>query len=104
MALRESSYSFSQCFEDTYMVYAGASPGGRRPASALMWLFPPSAMAFCTVLAVAVVPSGARATVAWCGVAATTAVAVAAGEVVRRGRVIRTLRHRYAAQEATLHK
>ncbi|MET8009209.1 ATP-binding protein [Streptomyces sp. NPDC005266] len=84
------------------MVFAGASPGGRRPASTLVWVIPPAAMAFCAALAVTVVPAGARATVAWCGVAATMAVALAAAEALRRGRLITTLRGRFAAQEAAL--
>lgn len=84
------------------MVFAGASPGGRRPASTLVWVIPPAAMAFCAALAVTVVPAGARATVAWCGTAATLAVALAAAEALRRGRLITTLRGRFAAQEAAL--
>ncbi|WP_064456913.1 ATP-binding protein [Streptomyces hygroscopicus] len=84
------------------MVFAGTSPGGRRPASTLVWVIPPAAMAFCAALAVAVVPSGARATVAWCGAAATLAVALAAAEALRRGRLITTLRTRFAAREAEL--
>ncbi|MEU1948179.1 sensor histidine kinase [Streptomyces sp. NPDC059474] len=84
------------------MVFAGTSSGGRRPASTLVWVIPPAAMAFCAALAVVVVPSGARATVAWCGMAATFAVALAAAEAMRRGRLITTLRTRLTAQETEL--
>ncbi|GAA1097923.1 sensor histidine kinase [Streptomyces javensis] len=80
----------------------GTSPGGRRPASTLVWVIPPAAMALCAALAVVVVPSGARAAVAWCGVAATLAVALAAAEAMRRGRLITTLRARLTAQDAEL--
>lgn len=82
------------------MVFAGASPGGRRPASALVWLIPPAAMAACAALAVTVVSAGARATVAWCGAAATLAVVLAAAESARRGRLIGRLRARAAEQDA----
>ncbi|MFF7651439.1 ATP-binding protein [Streptomyces sp. NPDC007983] len=82
------------------MVFAGASPGGRRPASALVWLIPPAALAACAALAVTVVSAGARATVAWCGAAATLAVALAAAESARRGRLIGRLRARIAEQDA----
>ncbi|MGW3569372.1 ATP-binding protein [Streptomyces sp. NPDC000941] len=84
------------------MVFAGSSPGGRRPASALVWLIPPAATALAAALAVAWVPTGARAAVAWCGLAATLAVAVAAAEAVRRGRVIAALRLKAAEREAVL--
>lgn len=82
------------------MVFAGASSGGRRPASALVWLIPPAAMAACAAFAVTVVSAGARATVAWCGAAATLAVALAAAESARRGRRIGRLRARVADQDA----
>ncbi|MFI1952236.1 sensor histidine kinase [Streptomyces xinghaiensis] len=84
------------------MVRAGSSPGGRRPASALLWLFPPAVTALCAVVAVLGVPGGARAPVAWCGAVATAAVAIAAAEAVRRGRLIHALRRRAAEQEAAL--
>ncbi|MEU8827067.1 ATP-binding protein [Streptomyces sp. NPDC048636] len=86
------------------MVFAGASPGGRRPASALVWVLPPAATAVCVALAVTAVPAGARTAVAWCGVVATLVVAVASAESKRRGRLIATLRERFAAQEATLRR
>lgn len=57
-----------------------------------MWLIPPAVTALCVVVAVVGVPAGARAPVAWYGVAATLAVAIAAAEVVRRGRLIAALR------------
>lgn len=84
------------------MVFAGTSPGGRRPASTLVWVIPPAAMALCAALAVAVVPAAARAAVIWCGAAATLAVALAAAEAMRRGLLITTLRTRFTAQEAQL--
>ncbi|MFD8162612.1 ATP-binding protein [Streptomyces malaysiensis] len=84
------------------MVFAGTSPGGRRPASTLVWVIPPAAMALCAALAVAVVPADARAAVIWCGVVATLAVALAAVEAMRRGLLITMLRTRFTAQEAGL--
>ncbi|MBL1098884.1 sensor histidine kinase [Streptomyces coffeae] len=86
------------------MVFAGASPGGRRPASTLVWVLPPAATAVCAALAVTAVPAGARTAVAWCGVVATLVVAVAAAESMRRGRLIATLRERFAAQEDGLRR
>ncbi|MGY0056597.1 ATP-binding protein [Streptomyces sp. LZ34] len=84
------------------MVFAGSSPGGRRPASALVWLIPPAATALAAALAAARVPTGARAAVVWCGLAATLAVAVAAAEAVRRGRATAVLRLKAAEREAAL--
>ncbi|MEU1665441.1 ATP-binding protein [Streptomyces sparsogenes] len=84
------------------MVFAGSSAGGRRPASALIWLIPPAATALTAALAMTRVPTGARAAAAWCGLAATLAVAVAAAEAVRRGRAIAALRLRAAEREAAL--
>ncbi|WP_431774187.1 ATP-binding protein [Streptomyces cucumeris] len=86
------------------MVFAGASPGGRRPASALVWVLPPAAMAVCAALAVTAVPAAARAAVAWCGVVATLMVTAAAAESRRRGRLIATLRERHGAQEDVLRR
>ncbi|KAF4410811.1 MULTISPECIES: sensor histidine kinase KdpD [Streptomyces] len=84
------------------MVRAGSSPGGRQPGSVSLWLIPPAVTALCAVLAVIGVPDGARAPAAWCGAVATLAVGLASAEVVRRGRVIATLRQRHAGQEAAL--
>ncbi|MFH8369409.1 ATP-binding protein [Streptomyces sp. NPDC018031] len=81
------------------MVHVGTPPGGRRPL-ALPWLLPPAVVAVCVAVAVALSPDGARAPVAWCGAAATLAVAIASGEAIRRGRTITALRARRAEQDA----
>ncbi|MCQ4082895.1 ATP-binding protein [Streptomyces sp. RB6PN25] len=73
------------------MVRAEGSPGSQRLASVLL-LLPPVTVAALTVLAEFVVSAGARWPVAWCGGAATLAVAVVAAEGARRGRVIAELR------------
>ncbi|GHF69792.1 ATPase [Streptomyces mashuensis] len=83
------------------MVGSGSSAPGR-PASALIWLFSPLLTGVCAVAAVLSVTPAARAPVAWCGAAATVAVALAAAEAARRGRAIATLRRRHAEREAAL--
>ncbi|WP_053923026.1 sensor histidine kinase [Streptomyces chattanoogensis] len=84
------------------MVRAGSSPEGSRPASAPIWLLPSVLVAVCTAVAVSLTPSMARAHVAWIGVIATVAVAVAAGATARRGRALEELRKQYAERESTL--
>jgi signal transduction histidine kinase len=74
---------------------AEGSPGSQRLASVLL-LFPPVIVAALTVAAELVVSAGAHISVAWCGGAATLAVAVVAAETVRRGRVIAELRGQHA--------
>ncbi len=65
-------------------------------------MLPAVAIAVCTVIAVSVVSSGARAPVAWCGVVATVAVALITAESARRGRALVELRARYAEQDVAL--
>ncbi|MEV4438703.1 ATP-binding protein [Streptomyces sp. NPDC049577] len=84
------------------MVGTGSSSRARRPASTLIWLVPPVVLAVCTAAAAVLVPIEARPPVAWCGAAATAAVAIASAEAVRRGRVIAALRRRCGEQEAAL--
>ncbi|MEC4019566.1 ATP-binding protein [Streptomyces sp. H27-D2] len=86
------------------MVLADSSPGGRRPASAPLWIIPPAVLAVCAALAVVAVPADARVPVAWCALVALLAVALASLEVVHRGRVIAVLRQRHAAQEDGLRR
>src|SRR6202000_2264384 len=74
------------------MVRAGSSSGVSRPVTGFAWILPTAALAVCTAIAVSVVSSGARAPVAWCGVAATALVALASAEAVRRGRALSELR------------
>ncbi|MEV5242061.1 ATP-binding protein [Streptomyces cinnamoneus] len=83
------------------MVGTGSSAPGR-PASALIWVVSPLVLAVCTVTASLAVTPEARAPVAWCGAAATVAVALASAEAARRGRVIAGLRRRHAEREALL--
>ncbi|MCD9145350.1 ATP-binding protein [Streptomyces albireticuli] len=83
------------------MVGTGSSDR-RRPVSALIWLISPLVLAVCTGTAVAVVTPEARVPVGWCGSSATVAVALAASEAARRGRVITGLRRRCAEQETAL--
>ncbi|MEU5050359.1 ATP-binding protein [Streptomyces sp. NPDC021096] len=83
------------------MVGTGSSASGR-PPSALIWVVSPLVLAVCTVTASLAVTPEARAPVAWCGAAATIAVALAAAEAARRGRVIAGLRRRHAEREALL--
>ncbi|WP_414169882.1 sensor histidine kinase [Streptoverticillium reticulum] len=84
------------------MVGTGSSHQVRRPASALIWLVPPVVLAVCTATAAVFAPLDVRVPAAWCGTAATVAVALTSSEAVRRGRVIASLRHRCAEQEAVL--
>ncbi|MFH8983510.1 sensor histidine kinase [Streptomyces varsoviensis] len=84
------------------MVGIGSSSHARRPTSALIWLLPPAVVAVCAVVAVASVTPEARPPVAWCGTVAALAVALAAAEAVRRGRLIDALRRRSAEREAVL--
>jgi len=83
---------------------AGSLTGGRRPASGGVWLIPPVLVAACAAIAVSAVTDQARAAVAWCGAAAALAVAVAAYEVVRRGRAITALERRAERQMADLER
>jgi signal transduction histidine kinase len=75
------------------MVRAEGSPGSQRLASVLL-LLPPTTVAALTVVAESVISAQAQIPVAWCGGAATLAVAVVAAEAMRRGRVIAELRGR----------
>jgi signal transduction histidine kinase len=84
------------------MVRAGSSSGVSRPVTGLTWTLPTAAIAVCTVIAVSVVSSEARAAVAWCGVIATAAVALVTAEAVRRGRALSDLRAKYAEQDVAL--
>ena len=84
------------------MVRAGSSSGVSRPAAGAVWTLPTAAIAVCTVVAVWLVSSGARAPVAWCGVVATLAVAVVSLEAARRGSALSELRARYAEQDVSL--
>ncbi|MFP8885056.1 ATP-binding protein [Streptomyces mangrovi] len=81
---------------------AGSLTGGRRPSPGGLWLASPVLVAACTALAALFVTAPARAAVAWCGAAATLAVAAAACEVVRRGREITAARQRAERQLADL--
>ncbi|KUJ67699.1 hypothetical protein ACZ90_25900 [Streptomyces albus subsp. albus] len=85
------------------MVRAG-TPQSRSSASSGLWTLPPALVAVCTVAAVLLTPAEARAPVAWCGAAATLAVALAAGEAIRRGRAMAEQRLRHAEQEALLRR
>ncbi|UBI40199.1 MULTISPECIES: sensor histidine kinase [Streptomyces] len=84
------------------MVGTGSSPQVRRPASSLIWLVPPVVLAVCTATAALLAPLDVRTPTAWCGAAATVAVALTSSEAARRGRVINSLRRRCAEQEAAL--
>ncbi|GAA2272558.1 MULTISPECIES: sensor histidine kinase [Kitasatospora] len=86
------------------MLRAGSSPGSRFSAPVLVWLLPTVVTAAAALLAVSVVPAGARAGVVWCGVAGTAAVAVVAAEAARRGRAVAILRERYAQREDELRR
>lgn len=74
------------------MERAGSLTRGRRPTPGRVWFLAPVLVAACAVAAVIVVPGSARLPVIWCGVAATVSVALAAGEITRRGRLIDQLR------------
>ncbi len=84
------------------MVRAGSSSEVSRSASGFAWMLPAVAIAVCTVIAVSVVSSGARAPVAICGAAATVAVVLVAAESARRGRALIELRARFAEQDVAL--
>ncbi|MFE4017889.1 ATP-binding protein [Streptomyces sp. NPDC059101] len=84
------------------MARAGSPPGGSGPASAPIWLLPSVLLAVCTAVAVSLTPSTARAPVAAIGIAATVAVAIAAGETARRGRALDELRRQFAQRESVL--
>ncbi|MFP8941286.1 ATP-binding protein [Streptomyces fenghuangensis] len=81
---------------------AGSLTGGRRPSPGGLWLASPVLVAACAALAAISVTAPARAAVAWCGAAATLAVAAAAYEVVRRGREITAAHQRAERQLADL--
>ncbi|WP_410538826.1 ATP-binding protein [Streptomyces sp. KL2] len=81
---------------------AGSLTGGRRPSPEGLWLASPVLVAACATLAALSVTAPARAAVAWCGAAATLAVAAAAYEVVRRGRAVTAARQRAERQLADL--
>ncbi|MBN3928243.1 ATP-binding protein [Streptomyces verrucosisporus] len=76
--------------------------GGRPPSPGGLWLASPVLAAACAALAAIFVTAPARAAVAWCGAAATLAVAAAAHEVVRRGREITAAHQRAERQLADL--
>ncbi|URN11837.1 hypothetical protein LUW77_08440 [Streptomyces radiopugnans] len=81
---------------------AGSLTGGRRPSPGGLWLASPVLVAACAALAALSVTAPARAAVAWCGAAATLAMAAAAYEVVRRGRAVTAARQRAERQLADL--
>ncbi|MCP3817753.1 ATP-binding protein [Streptomyces sp. A3M-1-3] len=84
------------------MVREESPPGIARSAASFIWLLPAVATAAATALVVALVSSSARTPVAWIGGAAVVAVAVAAGEAARRGRLVAELCDKVAAQETAL--
>ncbi|MFJ6213318.1 sensor histidine kinase [Streptomyces sp. NPDC092296] len=86
------------------MVRTGTPSGGRRAASALVWILPPVLMAACTAGAMTTVSATIRLQVAWCGAVATAGMLLIATETARRGRSITVLRRRQAEQEAELHR
>ncbi|MEV6653542.1 ATP-binding protein [Streptomyces sp. NPDC051219] len=84
------------------MVREESPPGIARSAASFIWVLPAVATAAVTALVLALVSSSARTAVAWIGAAAVVAVAVAAGESARRGRLVAELRDKVAAQETAL--
>ncbi|WP_240979720.1 ATP-binding protein [Streptomyces sp. HNM0574] len=82
------------------MARAGSSPEDGGPASASLWILPPVLVAAASVAAVLLSPAGAKLPVTWCGVVATVAVGLVAGEALRRGRTITALRRQQAEREA----
>lgn len=82
------------------MVRDGSSPGGRQPASTLITVIPPVAMAVCAAFTASVVSGEAFAPTVWCGVVATAAVALLAFESARRRRALAALRAWHAEQDA----
>ncbi|MEV5431286.1 ATP-binding protein [Streptomyces sp. NPDC052701] len=84
------------------MVSVQSPPGRRELPYTRVLLLPAMLMAAVTGAAVALVTDPARAAVGWCGGVATLLVVAAAGEAVRRGRVLREARAEHARHRAYL--
>lgn len=97
---RNSPYLFD--WLRVLMVREGSSPGGRRSASAFVWILPAALTLIAAVAAAVLVPSDALTPVLWTGGVATVAVALLAAETARRGRVLDGLRRTSEVQAAVL--
>ncbi|MBQ0863716.1 ATP-binding protein [Streptomyces sp. RK75] len=86
------------------MMRTGSSPGGQRSAPMWIWWLPTLAMAVAATVAAIQVPDQARAAVIGCGVVGTAAVALTAGELLRRSRALAMLRAQYAEHQETLQR
>ncbi|WP_224281075.1 ATP-binding protein [Streptomyces sp. LS1784] len=86
------------------MLRAGSSLARRRREPLLGWLLPTAVMAAAVAVAAAVVDTGARVGVLWCGATGTVLVAVVAAESARRGRALSESRDRHARQVEDLQR
>ncbi|MGW7466407.1 sensor histidine kinase [Streptomyces xantholiticus] len=84
------------------MVRQGTSTGSPRPPAGLVWQLPVAATVAAAIAAVSLAPASARTPVIAICLVAVAAVAVACGEVMRRGRVVARLRRTVAEQDAAL--
>ncbi|MEU3461985.1 ATP-binding protein [Streptomyces sp. NPDC006733] len=73
------------------------SPPGQQPSTPLALLLPAAITAVVGTIAASTVPDAARASVIWCVVTATVAIAVLTAVAVRRGEVIADLRKDHTA-------